>query len=50
MTVDIILEKLAYGQTEAEILEDYPFLESADVKATLLFAAKQLALEEDYVV
>ena len=50
LTVEIILEKLAYGQTEVEIIEDYPFLEHEDIKAALLFAAKQISLEEDYVV
>ena len=50
LTLEIILEKLAYGQTETDIIEDYPFLEFADIKAALLFAAKQVSLEEDYVV
>ena len=26
LTVEIILEKLAYGETEDEILKEYPFL------------------------
>jgi uncharacterized protein (DUF433 family) len=36
-----ILELLAAGASEPEILEDYPFLESADIKAALQFAAAQ---------
>ncbi|MEW5920429.1 MAG: DUF433 domain-containing protein [Bacillota bacterium] len=50
LPIEIILEKLAYGQTEDQILEDYPFLEKADIKAALLYAARQLALEEEYVI
>ena len=37
-----ILESLAGGQTEAEILADYPDLESDDVRACLEFAAAQV--------
>lgn len=50
LPIELILEKLAYGQTEDQILEDYPFLEKADIKAALLYAARQLALEEEYVI
>jgi uncharacterized protein (DUF433 family) len=39
-TVDLILELLSSGMTTAEILEDYPALEEADIKACLLYAAK----------
>ncbi|MBI4680847.1 MAG: DUF433 domain-containing protein [Nitrospirae bacterium] len=46
LTIEIILEKLAYGETEDEILKEYPFLEKKDIKAALLFAAKTLSLEE----
>jgi len=46
LTIEIILEKLAYGETEAQILEEYPFLKKEDIKAALLFAAKTLSLEE----
>ncbi len=34
-----ILELLAAGASEKEILDDYPSLESADVRAALAFAA-----------
>lgn len=46
LTVEIILEKLAYGETEDEILIEYPFLKKEDIKAALLYAAKTLSLEE----
>jgi uncharacterized protein (DUF433 family) len=34
-----ILDMLAAGATEQEILKDYPDLESADVRAALAYAA-----------
>lgn len=46
LTVEIILEKLAYGETEEEILKEYPFLKKEDIKAALLYAAGTLSLEE----
>lgn len=36
-----VLDLLAAGLTEAEILVDYPYLESADIRACLAFAAAQ---------
>lgn len=36
-----ILELLAAGASREEILEDYPYLEDADLDAVLAFAAKQ---------
>ncbi len=47
ITVSDILEYLAGGMTEAEILEDFSELTSEDLKACLAFAAdreKKLAL------
>lgn len=46
LTVEIILEKLAYGETEDEIRKEYPFLKKDDIKAALLYAAKTISLEE----
>ena len=40
------LEKLAYGESEEEVLKEYPFLKKEDIKAALLYAAKTLSLEE----
>jgi len=36
-----ILEMLAEGVTAAEILSDFPDLESEDIQACLLFAARR---------
>lgn len=36
-----ILDLLAAGASREEILEDYPYLEDADLDAVLAFAAKQ---------
>ncbi len=46
LTVEIILEKLAGGESEEKVLEDYPILEKDDIRACLLFAAKSLSLSE----
>ncbi|RDV12991.1 DUF433 domain-containing protein [Pontibacter diazotrophicus] len=39
-TVDLILDLLTSGMTEAEILADYPALEKEDIYACLAYAAK----------
>ena len=36
-----VLEMLAEGADEQEILGDFPYLEADDIKACLLFAASQ---------
>lgn len=36
-----VLTLLAAGASEAEILEDYPYLESDDIRACLQYAAAQ---------
>lgn len=41
MRVKDILELLSAGASEQEILTDYPFLESDDIRAALAFAAAQ---------
>ncbi len=38
-TVSQLLELLAAGMTNAEILADYPYLEEADIQQVLLYAA-----------
>ncbi len=48
LTVEIILEKIAYGETIEDLKKDYPFLTEDDIKAALLYAAKRLAHEEVY--
>ncbi|HSU12698.1 DUF433 domain-containing protein [Longimicrobium sp.] len=39
ITVQDVLEYLASGMTEHEILEDFPYLEHDDIRACLAFAA-----------
>jgi uncharacterized protein (DUF433 family) len=36
-----ILDMLASGMSEKEILDDYPYLQPEDIRATLEFAASQ---------
>ena len=51
MTVYDVLEYLASGMTEAEILADFPYLTHEDVSACLAFAAdreRRLAFLPDY--
>ncbi|MEO6630527.1 MAG: DUF433 domain-containing protein [Mucilaginibacter sp.] len=48
ITVSIVLNLLANGMTKAEILEDYPYLESEDIDQCLNYAA-YLAEEALYV-
>jgi uncharacterized protein (DUF433 family) len=42
LRVKDVLEMLASGMSEAEILKDYAFLESADIRACFEFAAEQV--------
>jgi len=37
-----VLDMLASGATEAEILESYPYLEREDIHAALEYAARQV--------
>lgn len=37
-----ILDMLAAGMTNDEILEDYPFLEKEDITAALTFASRRM--------
>ena len=46
LTIEIILEKLAYGESEENIIGEYPFLKRADIKAALLYATKTVSPEE----
>ena len=41
ITVYDVLEYLASGMTEAEILADFPDLEAEDIRAALAFAAER---------
>lgn len=42
MRVIDVLELLAAGESHAEILSDYPYLEADDIVACLLYAARRL--------
>ncbi len=44
-TVESILELLASGMLENEILEDYPDLEKEDLRACILYAAKMFKVK-----
>ncbi len=37
-----VLEMLAAGVSEREILEDFPYLEAEDIRACLQFAAEEM--------
>ena len=53
ITVQDILEYLAGGMTEEEILSDFPELTREDIRACLAYAAnreRQLAVREQYEV
>ena len=45
ISVEMILELLARGATEEEILQDYPQLEPDDLRAALLYAHHMLSRE-----
>ena len=46
LPVELILEKLAYGESAEQIIKEYPFLVKDDIAASLLYAAKTISLEE----
>jgi uncharacterized protein (DUF433 family) len=46
ISVELILELLAKGATEQEILEDYHELEPDDLRASLLYAHHMIARED----
>ena len=48
LTVELIVEKMAYGATMDDLIKDYPFLTEEDIRSALLYAAKRLANEEVY--
>ena len=49
ITVDLILELLAYGTAPEEIAKDYK-IDIEDIRAALLYAAKILGREEILIV
>jgi uncharacterized protein (DUF433 family) len=46
ISVEMILELLAKGSSEEEILHDYPQLEPDDLRAALLYAHHMVAKED----
>lgn len=46
IAVEHILAKLAAGDTKETLLQEYPFLEPADIQACLAYAHKSLAGEQ----
>ena len=48
--VYLIIELLANGMTEKEILRQYPTLRKEDIKAALVYASKCLENEETIVI
>jgi uncharacterized protein (DUF433 family) len=42
MRVMDILELLAAGASHAEILEDYPYIQADDIRACLIYAARNV--------
>jgi uncharacterized protein (DUF433 family) len=46
ISVDFILELLASGMKENEILKEYPRLTRADIRAALEYAAQNIKREE----
>ena len=44
--VELIVRKLGEGATEADLLDAYPSLKAADIRAALAYAADALAHEE----
>jgi uncharacterized protein (DUF433 family) len=50
ITVELILEKLAAGETEAQILEAHPRLTKAAIQAALAFAVQALRSDMVYPV
>jgi uncharacterized protein (DUF433 family) len=43
LTVDYVLNLLAHGATEDQILDEYTAMEREDIQACLLFASRSLA-------
>jgi uncharacterized protein (DUF433 family) len=46
ISVDFVLELLANGMNEHEVLEEYPQLKKEDIKAVLQYAAESIKREE----
>ena len=49
VTVELLLRKLAEGATEEDLLDAYPRLKRADVRAAIRYAADTVAHEETVI-
>ena len=49
LAVDFIIDLLAQGWTEMEILRNYPGLTQEDIRACLLYASTVLKAEDDRI-
>jgi len=50
LPVEILVEKVAYGYSNQEILKEYPFISDEDIQASLLYAARVISREEVYAM
>jgi len=50
ITVELILEKLAAGETVVQILSEHPRLTAQDIRAAIAFAAEALRADVVYPV
>lgn len=48
LAVDFVIDLLAHGWTEMEILSNYPGLKQEDIRACLLYASTVLKAEKVY--
>jgi uncharacterized protein (DUF433 family) len=48
MPVDLLVEKVAFGASIQELLDEYPFLKADDIRAALLYSARCISAEEVY--
>jgi uncharacterized protein (DUF433 family) len=46
VTVELLLRKMAEGATEADLLDAYPHLTQADIKAAIAYAAETVAQKQ----
>lgn len=50
LAVDFIIDLLAQGWSEAEILRSYPGLKPEDIRACLLYASEMMRAEKVYPI
>ncbi len=50
ITVELILEKLSYGETAEQILDSHPQLAEEGIRAALAFASKALRADVVYPI